>query len=113
MSFRFRVLLLGAAIASTMAQLANAQDASTSGDGSNLDQLTDVVVTAQRREERIQDVPTTVTAITGNYLLATDLGGSAANITFLVADTSAGETAPTRPRWWIRGVGTGAQGFDV
>jgi iron complex outermembrane receptor protein len=76
-------------------------------------QLDAVVVTAQRRAESIQDVPTTVTAISGNYVLAADLGSSAANITYLVANTSAGETAPTRPRWWIRGVGTGAQGFDV
>ena len=75
--------------------------------------LDDVVVTAQRRAEPIQEVPTTVTAISGNEVQALDLGSSAANITFLVADTSAGETAPTRPRWWIRGVGTGAQGFDV
>jgi len=75
--------------------------------------LDDVVVTAQRRAEPIQKVPTTVTAISGNEVQALDLGSSAANITFLVADTSAGETAPTRPRWWIRGVGTGAQGFDV
>ncbi len=75
--------------------------------------LDDVVVTAQRRAEHIQKVPTTVTAITGNEVQALDLGSSAANITFLIADTSAGETAPTRPRWWIRGVGTGAQGFDV
>ena len=75
--------------------------------------LDDVVVTAQRRAEPIQKVPTTVTAISGNEVQALDLGSSAANITFLVADTSAGETTPTRPRWWIRGVGTGAQGFDV
>jgi iron complex outermembrane recepter protein len=75
--------------------------------------LDDVVVTAQRRAEPIQKVPTTVAAISGNLVQELDLGSSAANITFLVADTSAGETAPTRPRWWIRGVGTGAQGFDV
>ena len=75
--------------------------------------LDDVVVTAERRAEPIQKVPTTVTAVSGNEVMALDLGSSAANITFLIADTSAGETAPTRPRWWIRGVGTGAQGFDV
>jgi iron complex outermembrane receptor protein len=114
MSFAFRTLLIGAALTSTLAQFATAaEDVVALDDQSNPDQLTDIVVTAQRRAERLQDVPTTVTAITGNYLLATDLGSSAANITFLVADTSAGETAPTRPRWWIRGVGTGAQGFDV
>lgn len=85
----------------------------TSPDAPDTGQITDVVVTAQRRAEPIQRVPTTVTAISGTELQALDLGSSAANITYLVADTSAGETAPTRPRWWIRGVGTGAQGFDV
>jgi iron complex outermembrane receptor protein len=86
-------------------------DAGTSS--GNAGALEAVVVTAQRRAESIQEVPTTVTAISGNYVTAGDFGSSAANITYLVANTSAGETAPTRPRWWIRGVGTGAQGFDV
>lgn len=76
-------------------------------------QLGAVVVTAQRRAEKIQDVPTTVTAVSGNQITATDTGSSAASVTNFVANTSAGETAPTRPRWWIRGVGTGAQGYDV
>src|SRR5579871_3580229 len=83
------------------------------GDGGSGSQIADVIVTSQRREERIQQVPTTVTALSGNELQALDLGSSAADITFLTAAASAGETAPTRPRWWIRGVGTGAQGFDV
>jgi iron complex outermembrane receptor protein len=87
--------------------------ASTSTSTSTSALLDDVVVTAERRAEPIQKVPTTVTAVSGNEVMALDLGSSAANITFLIADTSAGETMPTRPRWWIRGVGTGAQGFDV
>ncbi len=117
MFFRFKNFLVGAAFSvaftSVWGQTNIADEGNSSGDRFSSEALSDVVVTAERREERIQDVPTTVTAITGSYLLDTDLGSSAANITFLVADTSAGETAPTRPRWWIRGVGTGAQGFDV
>lgn len=76
-------------------------------------QLSAVTVTAQRRPEKIQDVPSTVTAISGSLITAANTGSSAANVTNFVANTSAGSTAPTRPRWWIRGVGTGAQGFDV
>jgi len=76
-------------------------------------QLGAVVVTAQRRAEKIQDVPSTVTAVSGTQIQDTDAGSSAANVTNFVANTSAGETSPTRPRWWIRGVGTGAQGFDA
>jgi hypothetical protein len=54
--FRFRTLLIGVAIISTLAQSATADDAntlvdaSTLVDDSNPGQLTDVVVTAQRRE---------------------------------------------------------------
>ena len=94
-----------------LASASTSTSTSTSTSASAL--LDDVVVTAERRAEPIQKVPTTVTAVSGNEVMALDLGSSAANITFLIADTSAGETAPTRPRWWIRGVGTGAQGFDV
>ncbi|MEA3132672.1 MAG: iron complex outerrane recepter protein [Gammaproteobacteria bacterium] len=116
MWFRFRPLLIGAAVLSSFTGVAPADETSVSTDaldGASRAQLDAVVVTSQRRAESIQDVPTTVTAISGDYVLSADLGSSAANITYLVANTSAGETAPTRPRWWIRGVGTGAQGFDV
>jgi iron complex outermembrane recepter protein len=112
MLFRFRPLLIGFSILSTLTQAVLADESTVVVD-STTGQLDDVIVTAQRRAESIQDVPTAVTAISGNMVLAADLGSSAANITYLVANTSAGETAPTRPRWWIRGVGTGAQGFDV
>ncbi len=91
----------------------NATPGSAPDDAGDLNQITDVVVTAQRREEHIQKVPTTLTALSGSEVQSLNLGNSAADITFLVAAASAGETAPTRPRWWIRGVGTGAQGFDV
>jgi iron complex outermembrane recepter protein len=105
----------GSALAVDSADSSSAADSAPApddaGDGAN--QIADVIVTSQRREEHIQNVPTTVTAISGNQIQALDLGSSAANITFLTAAASAGETAPTRPRWWIRGVGTGAQGFDV
>jgi iron complex outermembrane recepter protein len=143
MLVRFKPMLIGAALLSAFARVAAADNpaviagvvdvtaadsndtnsAATDANGEGLyngtttrassGQLDAVMVTAQRRTESIQEVPTTVTAISGNNVLAADLGSSAANITYLVANTSAGETAPTRPRWWIRGVGTGAQGFDV
>lgn len=89
------------------------QTSSASAPKDETHQLGAVVVTAQRRAEKIQDVPSTVTAVSGQQVIAQGIGSSAANITNLVANTSAGQTAPTRPRWWIRGVGTGAQGYDV
>lgn len=78
------------------------------------DDLGQVVVTAQRREEKIQNVPSTVTAISGTTITDSSSGSSAANVlTRYVASASAASPTPTRPRWWIRGVGTGAQGYDV
>jgi iron complex outermembrane recepter protein len=112
MRVRFRPLLIGTSLLYASIHVVLADESAAPVDSTS-GALEDVIVTAQRRAESIQDVPTTVAAISGNMVLNADLGSSAANITFLVANTSAGETAPTRPRWWIRGVGTGAQGFDV
>lgn len=56
-------------IALTVAMIASegalAQDASTPTPGTGIE---DIVVTAQRREERLQDVPIAVTAVTGDSL---------------------------------------------
>lgn len=75
--------------------------------------LENVVVTAQRRKENIQQVPSAVSVVGGNKLVESGVGRSAAEITQLVPNTSAGQSnGHSRPRWWIRGVGTGTQGLD-
>lgn len=57
---------IGAAVGSLVcASPALAQDASPV---TGTDQIEDIVVTAQRREERLQDVPLAVTAVTGDAL---------------------------------------------
>ena len=105
---------------SSQAQPANADSstqppaASPAQGSQTAHQLGTVVVTAQRRAEKIQDVPSAVTAVNGATILNEDAGSSAANVlTRAVPDASAASPTPTRPRWWIRGVGTGAQGYDV
>lgn len=73
----------------------------------------DIVVTAQRREQRLQDVPTAVTALGGDLFTKGSLGRSANEVLTLVPNASAGTQQHGRPRWWIRGVGAGQQQLDL
>jgi iron complex outermembrane receptor protein len=74
--------------------------------------LKEVVVTAQRREESAQSVPTTVTVLGGESLTTQGVGRSAKEILNYVPNASAVAQGHGRPRWWIRGVGTGQQQLD-
>ncbi|WP_253201219.1 TonB-dependent receptor [Sphingomonas quercus] len=73
----------------------------------------DIVVTAQRREERLQDVPTAVTVLSQNLFSEGGVGRSANEVLNLVPNASAGTQQHGRPRWWIRGVGAGQQQLDL
>lgn len=73
----------------------------------------DIVVTALRREQRLQDVPTAVTALGGDVFTKGGLGRSANTVLTLVPNASAGTQQHGRPRWWIRGVGAGQQQLDL
>ena len=75
--------------------------------------LPSVTVTAQKREESIQDVPTAITAISGTDLLNEGIGRSASEVLNYVPNASAATQQHSRPRWWIRGVGAGQQQFDL
>ena len=85
------------AAAPAMAQEAVADDAG----------LTDIVVTAQRREENLQDVPLSVTAVSGDKLDAisaggVDVRGLSGRVPSLLVESSFGRTFP---RFYIRGLG--------
>ncbi|TGX55219.1 TonB-dependent receptor [Sphingomonas gei] len=73
----------------------------------------DIVVTAQRREQRLQDVPTAVTALSPELFAEGGVGRSANEVLNLVPNASAGTQQHGRPRWWIRGVGAGQQQLDL
>jgi iron complex outermembrane recepter protein len=73
----------------------------------NTDALSDIIVTAQRKSENLQDVPLSVTAVSGEKLAV--LGSSGQDIRFLSArvpsliiESSFGRTFP---RFYIRGLG--------
>ena len=74
---------------------------------------TDIVVTAQRREQRLQEVPTAVTALSSDLFSEGGIGRSANEVLNLVPNASAGTQQHGRPRWWIRGVGAGQQQLDL
>lgn len=76
--------------------LATAQEATT---------LDDVVVTAQRREQSLQEVPITVSVVTAKTLeslAADDMG----DISAFVPGLSVSNTSPTQAKYSIRGVST-------
>ncbi len=69
--------------------------------------LGEIVVTAQRREENLQDVPLSVTAIRGDNLDAVqaggvDIRGLSGRVPSLLVESSFGRTFP---RFYIRGLG--------
>jgi iron complex outermembrane receptor protein len=97
-----------AIFASAMAGLsvaapAYAQESATEDDGG----LAEIVVTAQRREENLQDVPLSVTAVSGDKLAAIGAGGAdirgiSGRVPSLLVESSFGRTFP---RFYIRGLG--------
>jgi iron complex outermembrane receptor protein len=75
-------------------------------------QLKEVVVTAERREESAQSVATALSVLKGESLTENQIGRSANEILNYVPNASAVSQVHGRPRWWIRGVGTGQQQLD-
>lgn len=73
----------------------------------------DIVVTAQHRQERLQDVPSAITALGKDTFTLNGVGRSASDVLLQVPNASAGNTQHGRPRWWIRGVGAGQQQLDL
>jgi iron complex outermembrane receptor protein len=85
-----------------------ASDASIEGASSEV-----IVVTAGKREENIQSVPTTITAVSGDALVRQEVR-SAAEIVRLIPNASAATTeSRNRPRWFIRGVGSNDPAANV
>jgi iron complex outermembrane receptor protein len=74
--------------------------------------LQTVTVTAQKREESVQDVPSSISVLGGREILEEGIGRSASEVLNYVPNASAGTQQHGRPRWWIRGVGAGQQQLD-
>jgi iron complex outermembrane recepter protein len=97
-------LLFAAVLASTaLTSPVLAQDAAPADDQG----LDEIVVTAQRREENLQDVPLSITAVGGDKLDAitaggVDIRGLSGRVPSLIIESSFGRTFP---RFYIRGLG--------
>ncbi|MEP3224911.1 MAG: TonB-dependent receptor [Parasphingorhabdus sp.] len=98
-----RFALIGALVAGGFAQPLLAQE----NTAAETDQLGTIVVTAQRREENLQDVPLSISTLSEDKLSAIGSGGQdvralSARVPSLVVESSFGRTFP---RFYIRGLG--------
>lgn len=69
--------------------------------------LSDVVVTAQKREEKVQDVPASITVASGEQLVQQNVS-TANDVERLTPNLSGQQSSGrgSRARWFLRGVGT-------
>src|SRR3984885_610649 len=106
-SFRSMLAALTGTAASLCASWAAAQ-AVTAATGGSSSELAEIIVTATRRSESIQNVPSSITALTSNTLdqiKARDLNDFAG----FVPGLSFGSTGPSTNLLVIRGITTGSQ----
>ncbi len=103
-SFKARLLAATCVALASSAATAHAQTAASSGAVS----LDEVVVTATRRSERLQDVPLAVSAVSGDQLSKTG-GKGVTDLQYTVSGVQFG-TSPNDSGFRLRGVGS-AGGF--
>ncbi|UVL63940.1 TonB-dependent receptor [Pseudomonas sp. B21-032] len=72
--------------------------------------LKTVTVTAQHREETLQEVPVAVTAVQGSSITADGVRAMGDITTFIPNASAKNPDGDGRPRWYIRGLGTGDTG---
>ncbi|MCB2253757.1 TonB-dependent receptor [Pseudomonas chlororaphis] len=72
--------------------------------------LKTVTVTAQHREETLQEVPVAVSAVQGTSLVADGVRNIGDITTFVPNAAAKNPDGDGRPRWYIRGLGTGDTG---
>ena len=107
MSIRKLALLGCISILALLATPAMAQDAAAETD--NAEAIQDIVVTAQRRSERVQDIPVAISAFGGEAIERAGIV-SLENIAPRVPSFYFGSFGAARPQLYIRGIGT--RSFD-
>ena len=100
-------LLSSATLATATTSLAIATPAFAQDEAADDGSLTEIVVTAQRREENLQDIPLSVDVVSGDKLEAINSGGGdirafAGRVPSLNIESSFGRAFP---RFYIRGLG--------
>ncbi|TRD10498.1 TonB-dependent receptor [Erythrobacter insulae] len=107
MKFTAKYLTSSAAGAVAFAAFYAAPAIAQDEDGATEGKVEEIIVTAQRREENLQDVPLSVTAISDDSLEALGSGGQdiralSGRVPSLIVESSFGRTFP---RFYIRGLG--------
>jgi outer membrane receptor protein involved in Fe transport len=100
----YRSTALAVVLAATFTSLANAQDAAQDEDAGR--EIQEIVVTAQKREQRLQDVPIVVTSVSGELLQdagVRDIRDLTVLTPGLTVTSTSNETIVTAR---VRGVGT-------
>lgn len=103
----WRAGLLASVLTSPQLFAAETDNAQQSESATSSTALKTVTVTAQRREQSVQDISNAVSAVSGDKLeqTASDYVGKA--LTFVPNAHAKSPDGDDRPRWYIRGVGTG------
>ncbi|QQQ02199.1 TonB-dependent receptor [Lysobacter enzymogenes] len=102
------LLLLGAALPATAQQAAEADAPPARAADANATQLDAITVTAERREQNLQDVPVSVGVVQGDAMRAFTAGGDdtllalSGKVPSFYAETTTGRIFP---RFYIRGLG--------
>ena len=86
------------------------QAIAASEENNNETALETVTVTAQHREQTLQEVPVAVSAIKGTSLAADGVRAMGDITTFVPNASAKNPDGDGRPRWYIRGLGTGDTG---
>ncbi|WP_447803197.1 TonB-dependent receptor [Pseudomonas serbica] len=102
------LLLAGGAVSEGLlaAETTEADSSNTTTEPS----LKTVTVTAQHREETLQEIPVAVSAVQGTSLVADGVRNMGDITTFVPNASAKNPDGDGRPRWYIRGLGTGDTG---
>ncbi len=103
-------LLLAASGSLVAAEQNDAKKAEDAAKAQPTTALKTVTVTAQHREETLQETPTTVSAVNGTNITADGVRAIGDLTTFVPNAAAKNPDGDGRPRWYIRGLGTGDTG---
>ncbi len=90
-----------------------ASDTNSSAETDATPVLKTVTVTAQRKEETLQEVPVAVSAVNGSSITQDGVRAMGDITTFVPNAAAKNPDGDGRPRWYIRGLGTGDTGAST
>jgi iron complex outermembrane receptor protein len=98
-------------MAQTTSEQPNGQDPKVDAPNEAFSSSDDIIVTAQKRSERLQDVPLAVTAVTGEALAARQINDTSSLVQAVPSLTFQQAANPVASSFRIRGIGTSLFGL--